>query len=143
MEGKGGKKKERDEDGGGSPSLSIVPGIGPDDNPLRKSNLLARKRDASVESRNFPRGMCPRKRKLAALSLSATSRHRQPLSLFPQLAEFLGRISRAGTRPTSRLDEKGHHGRRGGKFGNCLSAGYPQTVLRVSRGSGINGDNAS
>lgn len=65
------------------------------------------------------------------------------LSLFPQLAEFLGRISRAGTRPTSRLDEKGHRGRRGGKFGNCLSAGYPQTVLRVSRGSGINGDNAS
>ena len=46
----------------------------------------------------------------------------------------------------SSLDEfrgPGHGGRRGGKFGNCLSAGYPQTVLRVSRGSEINGDNAS
>lgn len=72
---------------------------------------------------------------------SRSSRHRNPLLSsrgWPSsLDEFRG--------PTSRPDEKGHEeaGRRGGKFGNYLSAGYPQTVLRVSRGSGINGDNAS
>lgn len=113
----------------------------PDDNPFRKSNLPARLSKAGrvcwIAKLSFP----PKKAETGcAFALGHRGIANPLLSSrgWPSsLDEFRG--------PTSRPDEKGHEeaGRRGGKFGNCLSAGYPQTVLRVSRGSGINGDNAS
>lgn len=125
----------------GRPS-SIVPEIGPHSsqihNPKSNWRSLERYETVSVESRNFPRGMRPRKRKLAPLSLS------QPLFSFldgwpSSLDEFRG--------PTSRLDdEEGHGGGSGGGGGEVwkLSVSWlPSNRLRVSRGSGINGDNAS
>lgn len=84
---KKGKKREKVEDGG-RPSLSIVPWRRSTESILAQTTthsenriypLGFRKRDVSVESRNFP--FRPRKRKLAALSLSVIEASPTPFSL--------------------------------------------------------------
>lgn len=87
--------------------------------------------------------MRPRKRKLK-LRFRSRPGVAQPLFSFldgwpSSLDEFRG--------PTSRLDdEEGHGGGSGageGKFGKLSVSWLPSNRLRVSRGSEINGDNAS